>query len=293
MGERKKRLSWFAQGALSTILLGSYVHHFGDDFFSATAEEKRFEREVGIPVFINATEERSERSAIIRRLTQTYQEARENWDFFDEQFAPIVYIAVEELNSDFEVGWYNFPLHGLYVSCSEDARYCIEDDDFMHELGHTWYFSIPAAERQRLRAEWRAISSGEYQCSALTMLLGDCSFMKDCDPASHDLATVSCYATSHIIEDLAETIMFVYILNNPHRRLSGFPLPQPEFRDCDPQDEPLPTYGLRIIPETIPRIRGKIELLAEYGAFSARERDYALQQLDAYRRAPPERGSSE
>ncbi|MDP3639668.1 MAG: hypothetical protein Q8R53_00510 [Nanoarchaeota archaeon] len=284
MGDKRKRISWFAQGAISTVLLSSYIHHFGDEACSATPEERSFEHEIGVPIFLNETAQRAERSAFINRFAETYREARDNWDFFDEQFAPIRYLTIEKLDADFEVGWYNPFFHGLSLSCTEDAHYCIEDDDFVHEIGHVWYFALPTGERQRLRNEWKHISNGEFQCSSLEMLMGDCDFMKDCEPASRDLATISCYATTHILEDMAETMMFVYLLNNPHHRLPGMPRPQPEFRDFNLEEEPDLTGGTHFSAESFPRIRQKIELLAEYRAFSERERDYALQQLEAYER---------
>ena len=293
MGDKRKKISWFAQGAISTVLLSSYIHHFGDEACSATPEERSVEREMGVPIFLNETSERAERSAFTQRVVETYREARDNWDFFPEHFAPIRYISIEKLDADFEVGWYNPLFHGLSLSCTEDAHYCIEDDDFVHELGHAWYFALSAEQQQQLRSEWKTISRGEYQCSAPEMLLGDCEFMRACETASRNLATISCYATTHLLEDLAETMMFVYILNNPHRSLRGFPQPQPEFRDLTLQEEPRQTFGIHFSAESFPRIRQKIELLAEYRAFSERERDYALHQLEAYEQSEEERGQEE
>lgn len=293
MGDKRKRISWFAQGAISTVLLSSYIHHFGDEAFSETPEEKQVEREIGVPLFLNETVDRAQRTALVHRFAETYREAQENWDFFDEQFSRVRYLVLKEPGEEGS-DWYEPLFRGLRFICSRSSTSCITDSDFIHELAHAWYFSISPSGQPNFRERWNAISGGQYQCSIferasaelLDGLFGSCTSPWNCPEARHELAAVSCYATRDIWEDVAETIKFVYILNNPQFILPHFPNRQPDFLEA-PEGE-LTHLAMKPYRDIIPRLQQKIELLAEYGAFSIRERDYALQQLDAYERGEQE-----
>ena len=260
-GDMRKRIKRFLVGATLVAILGYSADECADEALFETEEEESLEQRWDMPINLNWNLRDEERSSRVTQLENSSNLARDNWDFYLQQFSNINYISITTGDS-----WYNPILGGLHYFCSEKAGLCDSDRDIMHELGHVWHLSLPIDERNRFDELWTNIGGENYRCSSLGYLLDNCDEIKDCGVRINDLAAVSCYGTKHLLEDIAEYFMFVYLIN---KNEDGYY----QYSDYSQMD------GMTIYYEAIPRIISHVQLLYQFGAFSEREYEYTVNQL--------------
>ena len=243
-----------------------FGHECGDEVLFKTEEEKNLEDKLEMPINLDWELRGEERSVRIRQLESYLDIASENWDLYSQQFSNINYISITS-----DISLFNPVLGSLHYFCSEKQSFCYSDQDIVHELGHLWYFSLSTVERSRFERFWKDISGDNYWCSPLDMFFGGCDSVNDCHALIEDLATVSCYGTTNLWEDVAEYFMFVYLVNKNENNDNEDVF----FHTADN----LRIGGLIIYLEAISRIIDKINLLYQYGAFSERERNQVVEQL--------------
>lgn len=185
----------------------------------------------------------------IAKFKEVYNEARQNWDYFDKQFAPLDYISFFEN----EKSWVNAQVHSsengdqmLRINFNKTIPR-IAPNILVHETAHIWYNRLQ--EKEEFDGKWKKIATDRYHNNPFLASEDP----KYCKQYETNVAAVSCYGATKKEENVAEYSKMVYELKtNP---------------------------TLIIVREEAPRIKQLITLAAEYEFFSERERDLALERI--------------
>lgn len=269
-------------GACSLVTLeGAY--YYGDDLLFETAEEHAIEQELGQEVSLRWSDRGKERSWKVTQFYENYTHARQNWDFFDQQFGLVKLLFIE---TDYDLSGEAVTNYRLLRMNSSSGKHTVDDASILvHELAHFWHAALP--QQEDFEQKWRKIAGTKYHgCSSsfdtqcFKKYRGRSCQERTCDDFRLAVAAPTCYGAKNIDEHVAEVVQFVYDASYPHHYLLDPSVPF--FESREEQCEKIGCRGLPLLPETIPRLKELIALAADYTFFSPRECDHALKELGWY-----------
>ncbi|MBL6975344.1 MAG: hypothetical protein ISR64_06385 [Deltaproteobacteria bacterium] len=259
----RTRLRWRKLAAVLGVVLGGLVFwDYGDEFLLPTQKELALEDRIGCQIFLGWSDGAGERDRKVVQFDFIHRKARENWDLFDEQFAHLNGVMVDDFEGDFVAALLPIPfLYRFLVNSrfGEDAH----EDELVHELAHLHYATLP--DRTTFRAAWETISGSRYH-GCQTYADGACADREPCEYFVRRTAAVGCYAAHSFDEDVAETVRMIYDLNR--------------YPPRNPRETELPP--IHVYRELIPRIIDKIYLASEFGFASCNQAYHATRLLEEY-----------
>ncbi len=266
---------------IGVALGGAYV--YGDDLLFETAEEHAIEQELGQEVSLRWSDRGEERSRKVAQFYENYTRARQNWDYFDQQFGLVHLLFIE---TDYEAAGEAVTSLRLLRMNSHEGEYTVENDSILvHELAHFWHAALP--QQKGFDRKWEKIAGTEYHgCSSsfdtqcFKKYRGRSCRERTCDDFILAVAASTCYGAKDIKEHVAEIVKFVYDASYPHHYLLDPSVPF--FESREEQCEKIGCRGAPLLPKTIPKLKELITLAADYAFFSPRERDHALKELEWY-----------
>lgn len=239
------------------------------DYLFRTPKEIALENQIKKPLFFDFTSRGEKRDIPLEGLRRYYEKAQNKWDNFDQQFDLVYRVCIRDVGPSYDKEHYgaNMNRSGKLTINFVDDRSLMDDGGLIHELAHMWYFLRTDTKFDR---SWKEITDNHYISKGITI---------------EDLAkngAVSRYALTSINEDIAETVEFVYEINQSDIQISGFP-----NKGKDILAGPTILTSNSVAEQSIPKIRRKLELLREYNFFSEREHKNALNELAGFSNQKP------
>ena len=257
---RKRILYACASGALLGIG-GKLAYSYGDEIFLATDYERQVERNTRKQIFMNWSDHKIERDRKASLVERLYDDVKNNWDYFERQWNNLSWIDVDDSGERNIMVFHQFSNH-LDIN-SNQKMIAPKEQDLVHELAHAWYSSLTLNQQDQFQKQWLQFSQDRYHHCETYDDPSCRQKHKSCPDFVREAATTSCYGADSFEEDVAEVVSTVY-------RLQKYGPTHPE----------MPSSILVDIDSlAVPRVLEKIALAADYGFYSPRERDTALELL--------------